>query len=187
MFAGNKAGLRPIYDALLKLGLALGADVKACPCQTIVPLYRTHVFAQFKPTTRTRLDLGLALGDTPFTARLLDTGGRAKKDRITHRIAITRVDEIDDEVKGWLKRAYDLAGEKGKTAKSPVAEVAVPNDLAKALAASPQAQTVFEKLPPSHRRDYVEAIMEAKKAETRARRIAQTVAKLEGAPKKLKS
>jgi hypothetical protein len=114
MFAGGKAGLRPIYDELLKLALALGDDVKACPCQTIVPLYRTHVFAQLKPSTRTRLDLGLALHDTPFTARLLDTGGRAKKDRITHRIAVTRPEEIDDELKQWLRTAYDLAGPQGR-------------------------------------------------------------------------
>jgi hypothetical protein len=114
MFAGGKAGLRPLYDKLLKLGLALGKDVKACPCQTIVPLYRTHVFAQLKPTTQTRLDLGLALRDTPFTDRLLDTGGRAKKDRITHRIAISRAEEIDDEVKTWLRKAYELAGTEGK-------------------------------------------------------------------------
>ena len=79
MFAG-KPNLRPLYDALLKLGLRLGKDVKACPCQTIVPLYREHVFAQLKPTTKTRIDLGLALQDAPFTERLLDTGGTAKKD-----------------------------------------------------------------------------------------------------------
>ena len=107
MFAGGKAGLRPIYDELLKLGLALGKDVKACPCQTIVPLYRNHVFAQIKPTTRTRIDLGFALGDAPATGRLIDTGGFAKKDRITHRIPIASLADIDDEVKRWLKTAYD--------------------------------------------------------------------------------
>ena len=108
MFAGPKAGLRPIYDELLALGLGIGPEAKACPCQTIVPLYREHVFAQLRPTTRTRLDLGLALHDTPFSDRLLDTGGRAKKDRITHRIALSDVEEIDDEVRGWLKTAYEL-------------------------------------------------------------------------------
>jgi hypothetical protein len=108
MFAGPKQGLRPIYDALLKLGLALGKDVKACPCQTIVPLYRTHVFAQLKPTTQTRIDLGLALKDLKASGRLIDTGGFAKKDRITHRIPITSLKEIDDEVKRWLKAAYEL-------------------------------------------------------------------------------
>jgi Domain of unknown function (DUF4287) len=35
-----------------------GSVPKACPCRTIVPLYRHHVFAQLKPTTNTRLDLG---------------------------------------------------------------------------------------------------------------------------------
>ncbi|HEY6118364.1 MAG TPA: DUF5655 domain-containing protein [Pyrinomonadaceae bacterium] len=107
MFSGGKAGLRPIYEKLLKLGLKTGKDAKACPCQTIVPLYRNHVFAQIKPTTRTRIDMGFALGNMKPTGRLLDTGGFAKKDRITHRIPITSVDEIDDEVKHWLKVAYD--------------------------------------------------------------------------------
>jgi hypothetical protein len=108
MFAGGKAGLRPIYDQLLKIGLAIGKDVKACPCQTIVPLYRNHVFAQLKPTTKTRLDLGLALKDMDTPARLIDTGGFAKKDRITRRIPITSLEEIDDEVRHWLKVAYDM-------------------------------------------------------------------------------
>jgi hypothetical protein len=110
MYAGPKAGLRPIYDQLLTVGLRVGKDVKACPCKTIVPLYRNHVFAQLKPTTRTRLDLGLALKDTKATRRLIDTGGLAKGDRITHRIPITKLDEIDDEVKRWLKIAYDMDG-----------------------------------------------------------------------------
>jgi hypothetical protein len=108
MFAGPKAALRPIYEALLDLGRGMGPDVKACPCQTIVPLYRNHVFAQIKPTTKTRIDFGFALKDTPASGRLIDTGGFAKKDRITHRIPITSVADIDDEVRRWLKKAYEM-------------------------------------------------------------------------------
>ncbi len=107
MFSGKKEHLRPIYDALLKLGLSMGKDTKASPCQTIVPLYRKHVFAQIKPTTQTRIDLGLALGDTKTPKRLIDTGGFGRKDRITHRFEITSVKDIDAEVKRWLKVAYD--------------------------------------------------------------------------------
>jgi hypothetical protein len=108
LFAGPKAALlRPVYDELLKTGLALGPDVKACPASTIVPLYRNHVFAQLKPMA-TRIDLGLALRDTPATRRLLDTGGFAKKDRITHRVPMTSLAEIDDEVRRWLKAAYEM-------------------------------------------------------------------------------
>jgi len=108
MFAGPKAALHPIYEALLKTGRKLGRDVRVCPCQTIVPLYRNHVFAQIKPTTRTRIDLGLALKDIRTPARLIDTGGFAKKDRITHRIEITAVSNIDDEVRGWMTKAYEM-------------------------------------------------------------------------------
>src|SRR5579884_2257995 len=106
MFA-DKEALRPIYAKLLRVGLDLGPDVKACPCKTIVPLYREHVFAQIKPTTRTRIDLGFAFGDLKATGRLIDTGGFAKKDRITHRIPITSLADIDDEVHGWLRKAYE--------------------------------------------------------------------------------
>lgn len=108
MFAGPRESLRPIYDALLKLGLSIGKDVKACPCQTIVPLYRNHVFAQIKPATRTRIDMGFALKDLKPEGRLIDTGGFAKKDRITHRIPIMSLADIDGDVKGWLQHAYEL-------------------------------------------------------------------------------
>jgi hypothetical protein len=107
MFNGPKAALLPIYSELLRLGIGLGKDVKACPCQTIVPLYRNHVFAQLKPTTRTRIDLGFALGARKPEGRLIDTGGYVKKDRITHRIPISSLVEIDSEVKRWLRLAYE--------------------------------------------------------------------------------
>jgi hypothetical protein len=107
MYAGPRAGLRPLHDRLLQLGRSLGPDVHVCPCQTIVPLYRNHVFAQIKPATRTRIDVGFALGDTKAAGRLIDTGGFAKKDRITHRIPITNLAEIDAEVECWLKKAYE--------------------------------------------------------------------------------
>jgi len=109
-YAGPKELLLPIYDELLKIGKAIGADVKACPCKTMVPLYREHVFAQIKATTNTRIDMGFALakykGKLP--KRLIDTGGLAKKDRITHRIELKSMTEIDDEVKQWMKTAYEL-------------------------------------------------------------------------------
>ena len=108
MFSGSKAGLEPIYDALLTLGLSIAKDVKACPCKTMVPLYRTHVIGQIKPSTRTRVDFGLALGATRAPKRLIDTGGFKKRDRITHRIEIQSTADVDDDVKRWLKKAYEL-------------------------------------------------------------------------------
>lgn len=107
MFSGKKSGLRPIYDKILEIARGLGTDVKVCPCKTIVPLYRHHVFAEIKPTAINRIDLGFSLGETKATDRLVATGGFEKKDRITHRITISSLSEIDADVKNWLKHAYD--------------------------------------------------------------------------------
>jgi len=108
MYAGPKAHLRAIYDEILTFAKTLGKDVGVSPCSTMVPIYRNHVIAQIKPTTRTRIDLGFALHDTKTPKRLIDTGGFAKKDRITHRIEITSVEEFDDEATRWMRVAYEM-------------------------------------------------------------------------------
>jgi hypothetical protein len=111
MFAGPRAHLRPLADALMRLGLDVAADIKFSPCKTIIPIYREHVIAQIKPATNTRIDFGLALGpDVPFTPRLKDTGGLKKKDRVTHKVEIAKPEDIDVEVEGWLRQAYDRDG-----------------------------------------------------------------------------
>lgn len=107
-YSGPRAAMRPLYEQLLKLGFALGKDVKACPCKTMVPFYRNHVFAQIKPATNTRIDLGFALGNMKTPERLIDTGGYEKRDRITRRIEIKSKADMDDEVKRWLKKAYEM-------------------------------------------------------------------------------
>lgn len=113
MYAGAKAGLRPIHDELVKAARKLGKDVKVCPCKTIVPLYRHHVFAEIKPSTRTRIDFGRALGKSKgmLPKRIVPTGGAEKRDRITHRVDITSLQEVDDEIARWLKAAYGLDGQ----------------------------------------------------------------------------
>ena len=93
---------------MLATGFSLGKDVRVCPCKSMVPFYRKHVFANIKPSTNKRIDLGFALGDLKTPKRLIDTGGYEKKDRITRRIEIKAKDDIDDEVKHWLKKAYEM-------------------------------------------------------------------------------
>ena len=108
MFSGPKEHLRAVYDEILTFAKTLGPDIRVSPCQTIVPIYRKHVIAQVKPTTHTRIDLGLALRDTKTPKRLINTGGFEKKDRITHRIEICAVKDFDIEAKRWMKKAYDM-------------------------------------------------------------------------------
>ena len=108
-YTGKKAPLRPLFERIVVLVRGLGAEVQVCPCETIVPFYRHHVFAEVRPFV-SRLDLGLALGDPAAvedpSGRLKDTGGFAKKDRITHKLEITTAADLEIALP-WLKRAYE--------------------------------------------------------------------------------
>jgi hypothetical protein len=108
MFGGPKAAMRPVGDALMRMAREVAPDIKFCPCKTIIPFYREHVIAEIKPATKSRIDFGLSLGSgVPFTARLKDTGGLKKKDRITHKVEISKIEDIDADVRAWLRTAYD--------------------------------------------------------------------------------
>jgi hypothetical protein len=58
--------------------------------------------------------------------------------------------------------------------------VEVPDDLQSALDASAKATTAWQRLSYTHRKEHVRAVLDAKKAETRARRIAAAITNLEG-------
>lgn len=61
---------------------------------------------------------------------------------------------------------------------APLPTDTVPSDLAKAIGKSVAIKAAWAKLAPSHKREHVAAVLEAKKPETRAKRIAATVAML---------
>jgi hypothetical protein len=106
MFARGKEWQRPVFEAVVAYARTLGPDVKVCPCKTIVPLYRERVFAELKPATKTRLELALALGETPFGSRLAANPRAKGNDRLRHLIPLTAAKDFDGEVKKWLKAAY---------------------------------------------------------------------------------
>ena len=106
MYAGPKAGLRPTYEAVVEAALSLGEDVQAAPCSTYVPLLRKNTFAIIKPTTRTRIDLALALSGVTPNERLKEAKGLGVS-RITHVVGLSSPADLDDEVKGWLRQAYE--------------------------------------------------------------------------------
>lgn len=104
-YAGAKAALRPIHDRLIELARGLGVDVRIEARQTYVSLARIHQFAVIQPSTRTRVDLGLKLGDTPATDRLQPAGSFGSGNT-SHRVALTSPADVDAEVLGWLQDAY---------------------------------------------------------------------------------
>ena len=106
-YAGPKAHLFPVFEKLVEYGRSLGPDVLVCPCKTMVPLYRSRVFAEIKATTRARVDLSLALGAEPAAGVLAVNEQRVKKgDRLTHLIPLASASDVTAEVKRWLKAAY---------------------------------------------------------------------------------
>lgn len=106
-YAGAKADLRPIYEALLQEVRRLGGDVEVAPKKTYVSLRRSKQFAIVQPSTRTRIDLGLNLRGVTGTDRLVE--GNAFGGMCTHKVGLQSAADLDDEVKGWLRSAYDLA------------------------------------------------------------------------------
>ena len=59
--------------------------------------------------------------------------------------------------------------------KAPKKELPIPDVLAAALKKNKKARETFEGFPPSHRREYIEWISEAKTEETRDKRVATTL------------
>ncbi len=108
MYAGPKAELRPIYEALTKAVAKLGKDAELTPCKTYVGIRRKRQFGLIRPTTPQRVDLGLALPDVKAQGRLEEARSLGNE-RITRVVKIAAVREIDADVKRWLKAAYDLA------------------------------------------------------------------------------
>ena len=106
--------------------------------------------------------------------------GRGGSDGMGQHGKLTAVDEIPPEadLAAKLKNAVErieIAGSAApKRAKgAPKAEIAMPEDFARVLGSNAAAQAAFDAFAPSHRREYLEWITEAKREETRAKRIAQ--------------
>ena len=103
-YAGAKAALRPIYEALVSAASGFGEDVEISPKKASVSLRRSKQFALIEPVSAKRLQLGVNLKDAPPTDRLLAASGMC-----THKVSLVSVDEVDDELLAWLKSAYDMA------------------------------------------------------------------------------
>ena len=104
-YAGAKAHLRPIYDRIVAVAQGFGPDVKAEARKTYVSLSRNRQFAVIKPSTRERVDLGLKLKDVEAQGRL-EEAGNLGSGSMTHKVALTSPEQVDDSVVMWLRTAY---------------------------------------------------------------------------------
>lgn len=106
-YSGPKAGLKPIYDAVIKAAKACGKDVEISPKKTYVSLRRSKQFALLQPSTKTRVDLGINLKGETAKGRLEKSG--SFNAMVSHRVRLEKAGDVDKDVKAWLKKAYSQA------------------------------------------------------------------------------
>lgn len=102
-YGGRHAALRSLYDTLVEAVRRFGADVELSPKKAYVSLRRRKQFAQVGPAAGT-LEVGINLPGHAGSERLQAMSGMA-----SHRVRITQASEIDGELLGWLREAYERA------------------------------------------------------------------------------
>jgi predicted transport protein len=108
-YAGAKAALRPIYDALVKAACALGDDVEIMPRKRQVTFSRAKSFAVVRAAAKDRVELALRLHGTKPTERLRAVPKAGTSDP-SHVVGVRTAREVDREVTAWLRAAYGRAG-----------------------------------------------------------------------------
>ena len=103
----GKEELKNIYDAILDVVKNFGDDVIITPKKGSVSIIRKRQFALIKPATKTRIDLGFKLVGKEINQRLENSGPFGTM--CTHRVQVSDVEQVDKELTGWLKEAYDMS------------------------------------------------------------------------------
>jgi hypothetical protein len=101
-----RPALRPVHDALMKAIGAFG-EFEVAPKKGYVSLRRKKQFAMIGPATKTQVEVGLNMKGVEAGDRLvaLPAGGMCQ-----YKVRIEAPAEVDRELVGWLRRAYDAAG-----------------------------------------------------------------------------
>ncbi len=103
-YTGKKEHLRPIYDAIMAEVEELGSDVEVSPKKAYVSLRRSKQFATVGPATVSAVEVGFNMEGHDVTARLLEGKGM-----VTHRVRLGSAEEVDAELVGWIRIAYESA------------------------------------------------------------------------------
>jgi hypothetical protein len=102
MYAGPKAGLRPLHDRVVALAQSFGSDVELAPKKAWLSLRRAKQFATVGPASASRLEVCLNL-DRPPTDRL----EAPAQGMLPRRVRLASDADLDAEFTGWLREAYD--------------------------------------------------------------------------------
>ena len=107
LYAGKKAGLRPLYDALLAAGLAAGDDVRPNVCKTYTSLATKRQFAMLNPRTLKAVDVDLSLPEGVASPRVVPQ--KSSNPHFAWKVRVKDLSEVDDELRGLLRAAAEHA------------------------------------------------------------------------------
>jgi hypothetical protein len=107
-FTGGRAHWRASYDKIYAKAETFGDDVGVQPAAAYISLTRNKKKFAIITCTADRMDVGIKLKGEPFTPRYKESG--KWNAMVTHRVQITDAREVNAELLGWLKRAYQAAG-----------------------------------------------------------------------------
>jgi predicted transport protein len=111
LFQGEKAKWRETYDGLLAKLNRFGPDISVAPTNSYISLLRGSKKFAILQITKDRLDIGVKLKGANTTRRLEPAS--EWNSMVTHRVRISDPQQIDPEVLGWLKQAYEEVRPKG--------------------------------------------------------------------------
>jgi hypothetical protein len=101
----DRPQLRPVLEAVLAVLPELG-PVTVQARRTLVTLFTPRrAFAAIRAVTKNRVDLGLRLDGAVPSGRLL-AAGNVGGGGVTVRVPLTCPDDVDDEVRDLIRRAY---------------------------------------------------------------------------------
>lgn len=103
----GKEHFKPIYDTLISTIKTFGDDVEIAPKKTYVSLRRKKQFALLNPATKTRFEVGINLKGQDAKGILQSEKPNAM---CSHKMIITDINDINNEVMDWIKMAYNNAG-----------------------------------------------------------------------------
>ena len=106
IYAGPKAALRPIHDVLMAKIEGFG-EFEIHPKKGYVALRRKKQFAMIGPATNTRVEVGINMKGVPGTDRLVE---QAPGGMCQYKVKVSDPSEVDGELFGWIKTAFDAAG-----------------------------------------------------------------------------
>lgn len=103
----GKEHFKPVFDRLMAEIQQFGNDVELAPKNTYVSLRRKKQFAILNPATKTRFEIGINLKGQEPKGKL---EAEKPNSMCSHKINITDINDLDNEVLNWIRAAYENAG-----------------------------------------------------------------------------